>query len=1709
MNQTQKHTHGKKLLALLLALIMTVSLLPMSVFATEPGAESAPAVTQPAEDTQEPAADAAPAADTADEPAAPADEAAPVDETADDTADVPAGEPAALPATQSGDVAVTAETLANNMPAFPSDFIRVFHLDCGRKYFSVDEIEGIIDQMAASNYTHIELAFGNDGFRFLLNDMAVGSYNSDQVKKAITDGNNKYSTSKSTANTTLSEDDMDIIIAYATSKNISVIPLLNSPGHMDAIIDCMEYLGMTNVAFTAGTYGTSERTINLENTDAVTFTKALVQKYAQYFKNQGCTFFNMGADEYANDKLENYNGMGFGYLIDQGKYNMFLTYVNEVAAIIKNAGMIPMAFNDGIYYNSNASSDTFDADIAVCYWTSGWNNYKPAPATFLTGRGHKIINTNDAWYYVLGRSTGTYALGTAKSGVTNTSAATVPGSSGVTPAGCMLCLWCDTPSVNYSDSEVNNVTTLISTLASSNPAYFVAATTEDGDSSTGGDAQLVEKTISLTVGETTTDTIEGSYAGSHTTDPAGIATAKGGEPYTEEDTPASTTKISMNEDGTYKGAICSGENWLTLNSDGTIGSTTNDGEATEFTVVRSTTNYTIYANGRYLTVTQSGNSYSLSSSTNKVNWHYSNINNRDGFYYGEKSSRYLTYSNGEWTLRKNSDNTAQLYKVEPAKTGGTKTDVTFTGVSVGTTYVTIGNVRYTINVTDKAPDNAMTSDSITLEYWITNIKVSPGETYDSSNTSKIITNTSTGITSAEGVDIKTLAITKGTNNQSAPVYYWQTVRLDKDNHQTADAYDDETADGTTLTHVRYHGGAWQYKTVDGIWHYFLSTDQLVAYYLQKIDVTPEVDTYVKDWGHRTNGDSIPSNTSNTDGQVALTIAVVYPDGTVSPAEGDMFQKSTMIFNYWSNRDIGIVAPANNSDYAISKITVTNGQRTRADQSGYDAWYTTDTITWDKKTNAAGTEWYDETEYWNKDSGTTPMVNGLTSNITWSGKNNAKLVLIYLETVVKETNLNVQYIDMEANNYVFYSYQVAMKYNQGEVAPTFTTALKNDTEVIGNKGSWNSNDSSSTDYLPDTAYVTNSSDIPQTFSKNITTIPNIDGVYGSGMYQYIKADISEDGKTLRLYYDLKPVQTKTYVVDFGLPVVIPLSEFYATANVTADKVESVSFNENSVEHERTGVYGVGKIKENNLTYTLTKTLDSSTVIPVYVKLKDTTTKIVASLTIIPASNVYYEDSFARFTNGTGAAACATWSTDGTTTSATQTLEELGNKTNVYGYDAAYNNCTTFSMGSAKKVTVSKIMADDWTDDSTWPTATFTFKGTGFDVISLTDNNSGLITYEVKNSQGETEISKFVDNYYGYKYENGQFAETATSGENALYQLPVIKVSGLEYDTYTVTITAAYGEFFDKTGDNEYSFWLDAIRVYDPMGKAYDYTSDGEGYPQYFELRNALANTESGYRAVLIEGEAEANQTEYKNFGPNHEVYLAKNQTLAFKLENNLDSIASVQLGLKSVDGDATYKINEGTEQKVITATDMYYDITNVAKNGGTVLITNTDDNILSLTNVKVTFTAADKTTELALMGEETVNQAVQMVRAMYAAPVAPEVFAPERFEASWNRDTVRAGQKATLTVKTSKDVACIEVDGQIIDTYRTRTQRTGWGASATTVTYRQFTYTITAAETADYTVTAFNADNVASESITATLTVQTASQGSGLVGWLESIFGRWF
>lgn len=1666
MNQTQTRSPRKRWLSLLLAVVLMIGLLPISAFASNTG-------------------------------------------------------------TQANDSGKTAEN---------QEFMRIFHLDCGRKYFSVDQIKDLINTASANNYTDVELAVGNDGLRFLLKDMSLKvdgkTYTSDAVTAAIEAGNNQYSNSKNTTSSALSETDMDTIIAYAREKNIRIIPLVNTPGHMDAILSAAKSLTRAPCA-----YNGSGTTIDVTNPTAVAFTQALLQKYISYFAGKGCQYFNMGADEYANDIYKS-GSMGFGQLQTSGNYSYYVTYVNQVAKLIENAGMTPMAFNDGIYFKSDTSGGTFDDNIVVCYWTTGFNDgqYKPAAASFLVGKGHKVINTQDAWYYVLGRSSGTYGLSSAWNGVNNTNVASVPGGD-ATPIGCMQCLWCDTPSASYDSTEVNNVKGLMKTLSSKNPTYFteVAPLGPSIGSASGTTLAIGGNGTELTIsgvaeGSTVTWTVDNpsviklvaagnddgdSITGTKVTavpvseGTATVTATVDGKAYTIEltVTDPNTEHVYVTVGGTktvtVSGVKYSGPYHTENESIATVTVTGKDATQGQETYSQVSVSYS--------TLAGSNTSWTKTSYFYKVGDNYYPVyayRSYYGYYYYGYSTTDSSSNVKQISYSWQSSSTVNVYNKKTTDPVPEQTIITFTGVSVGETSVTIGSTKYVIHVQDKAPDNAMTGDIIKLEYWITNFPVYKSQNTSSSK-STTITSTDSRVLTDDGLAVTELAPEHAYSNFDGwkDVYYWQTMRLDKDNQQTTEEKDDETSDGTTLTHIRYRNDAWQYKTAKGVWRYFLSTDQLVAYYLQKTEVTKEVTTYVKDWGYKT--DSVTPNNKN-EGQVALTVAVVYPDGTVSPAEGDMYADSTTIFNYWSGRDIGIVAPVNNGDYNIAKITVTDGTRSdnsSIDRDEYDTWTSSDTITWDKKIQEDGkTQWYDETEVWNKSSGTTPMVNGKTSKIIWSAKNTAKLVLIYLEPVERETNLNVVYWDDNANSRIF-QYQIAMKYTQGDKIPSFTTELKGgDGKVIGDTTSWPGKTSGDEGYLPDAAYVTNSSGNDQNISKELGTgMEGISGVYTSGLYEYVSADISEDGKTLTLHYNLRELNAKTFVVDFGLPLQIPASAFGID---NLDSVEAVSFDRNDKSvREKDGQYGHGSINTDwAVTYTLSKTLNNKVAIPVWVTFKNGDTPQQLTVNIIPASNVYYEDNLASFTNGAGSAAAAKWEPVGTATddqkSATQALEELGKRKNIYGYDNAYNSSSTFSMGTAHKVTVTSAMAVDsktWDDSKdAWPTASFTFTGTGFDVISLTDNTSGAILVKVT---GENYNKNFlVDNYYGYNYneETGKWTTDKTGGNNALYQIPVMKVTDLPHGTYNVTIQVFFNEFFDGTESGTYNFWLDGIRIYNPMGDYADYTKDNEGYPQYIQLHDELVKTaeESGEKKlVFIDGAASATIAEYANYGPNNEVYLANGQAISFKVPENSE-IASIQIGAKAPKGTATMtvkgeNVTTKLEKPLETATEMYYDITAQAKGGQLVTISNTSGSILSLTNLKITYKdKAHEEVKLESLTAEEQTNAVAMVQALFAAPV--ETFSPETFQADWGR-AVRAGKRATLTVKTSADVESITVDGVTVTSYTTRTQRTGWGWWSPKVTYHVFTYTTTApAQTTDYEVCAVNAEGTASEPITATLTVRPAT-----------------
>ena len=350
---------------------------------------------------------------------------------------------------------------------------KIVSIDAGRKYFSPEQLKEIIDKAKHYGYTDLHLLVGNDGLRFMLDDMSITAngktYASDDVKRAIEKGTNDYYNDPNGNH--LTESQMTDLINYAKDKGIGLIPTVNSPGHMDAILNAMKELGIQNPNFS---YFRKEsaRTVDLDNEQAVAFTKALIDKYAAYFAKK-TEIFNIGLDEYANDAT---NAKGWTVLQTKGKYSKFITYANDLAHIVKSHGLKPMAFNDGIYYNSDTSFGTFDKDIIVSMWTGGWGGYDVASSKLLVEKGHQILNTNDAWYYVLGRNAdgqGWYNLDQGLNGIKNTPITSVPKSDGATIPfiGGMVAAWADTPSARYSPSRLFK---LMRQFANSNAEYFAA-----------------------------------------------------------------------------------------------------------------------------------------------------------------------------------------------------------------------------------------------------------------------------------------------------------------------------------------------------------------------------------------------------------------------------------------------------------------------------------------------------------------------------------------------------------------------------------------------------------------------------------------------------------------------------------------------------------------------------------------------------------------------------------------------------------------------------------------------------------------------------------------------------------------------------------------------------------------------------------------------------------------------------------------------------------------------------------------------------------------------------------------------------------------------------------------------------------------------------------------------------------------------------------
>lgn len=1600
----------------------------------------------------------------------------------------------------------------------------IVHVDAGRKYFSPTSIKAIIDNAAEAGFNQVELYLSdNQGFRFALDDMTVttSTGNTYDLSAALGDG---YTASDGKcpdgSDKYLTQSEMTDIIAYAKSKNVEIVPCVNAPGHMGAILE-----EFSDFRYSSGGE-TSKSSIDLANTEAVAFALAITDKYAKYFASQGCKYYNIGADEYANDL----SSMGFENM-GSALYTKFVEFMNSAADIIVGYGMTPRAFNDGFCYNKNEYNSVTVAPskaYEICYWSSGWGGYNVAPASTLSSNGYKLINTNGDYYWVLGNSSWQCSASKA-SGFDYTSF------TGDKTIGSMFCIWCDIGDTDGTDGGTNIVSKTADVIA----AFGAVLPTVRNNTATDENKTVFDSSfpgISVTGPNLTKVTVTETDAPANL--PTGVTAAKAWDivPYVGEDeyhdaakvtlpiptewtgadvyggviengevkpikdveldeeadtltfnvphfstvmvleaektvditlalgevfspdplpgnvTPIDETGLDKNVatvsaeytqtdrtdyvavdslDDTYARTygvyIGDGTNWLVV-SGAKISSTTEKTVATLFTVGGSSSGYSLKTGNYYLRFREGNSAPSLNSmdSTNyNTAWLYgadAGLTFSYTYYNPFGWPRYvsytgaLTYSDG-WEATVNATVGAKAY-VKKTVEAVDQTVLTFTGVAEGTTSVKVGNIRYNITV---VPENVKDVTPLTIEYWITNRYVSEGTTYNDAQ--KTMSLSATTAYKPEGVVLAEIVPATGTIEGGATGVYWKSRQLPSTDKQTHTSGVDKTTvtTGTDITRVRYWGKAWQYSSDNGeTWATFKSTDQVVAYYLQKTTVTDEIQTEVADWG-----ENFPHSINQ---YVLVDYAVKLESGERVPdkfpitnktqvfhcTHGDLACAQDSSGNYY--RNIGYIRAKETADYEVYMITLTptsdsinttlalNEYSIGTQQSNFYAG--TEKVIWvDDEANLG--DFADESKHFTSINGDfsysvggEPAVPGLQIY-----DRHGMLITYYVRTKTTEDSLTVHYIDKTANR-EFYFYNIAVAHG---------------TYFDENIGLDKTTDKSWKGPLVN-GEVTNLKGNIQTVSADLSTLPALSAQYRYSDYTCVEVTRSEAdaetgtpaGKEVYLYYTFN--SKHTFVVDFGVPLKIGAKDInLSETGWTTAKVNNVS------EYE--ALYGTAKISLNEgLTYTLTKPMQGVETLQVTLG-KEGEKPATHTIYLIPATTVYYEQNVATYSNG--------WELQGTPIAADKYQQTQKGRTtgyNNFGYDLYYEQNQLGADGSVMYTT------------TPGESAQLTFKGTGMELYLRTQNANATSDPATEANNATDHSYMLVQVYAGDTADANSLKRMSFVDVNNLfvnhsgdytygYNTPCWTVDGMTYDTYTVVVRYVKG--------TTYGLAIDGFRVTNTLNpdnaKTKDfYAAVGEANMQTAEIRNmvlAQANVSNaifgmsapmyqvGVKEVLdavfddkdvIDGASIISKLEdgtttvtvdkdLVNIGPKNEIYLQPGQAVVMELTG---TYASVQVGMRSLTGETVkYQINSEPTKEMKSTVDMYYKVVPVE---GKLVIQNVSGGILALTKLKVTSKSAATGNDSGVI-PETTPEAIRYAMALMRGIDVPQF--TDVPEGAWYHDYV--------------------------------------------------------------------------------------------------------
>ena len=206
-----------------------------------------------------------------------------------------------------------AEGSISDQPRYP---YRGFMLDVARHFFSVEEVEQVIDRIAAYKINHLHLHLSDDqGWR-----IEIKGYPRLTAVGAATEVGG-------TAGGYYTQEDYTQLVDYAAARGITIVPEIDMPGHTNAALSAYPILNVDGAEvepYTGTSVGFS--TFDVDQDSVYVFIEEVVEQLAALTPGP---YFHLGGDESNATDHEDY-----------------VRFINRVQDIVRQAGKTPVGWDE-------------------------------------------------------------------------------------------------------------------------------------------------------------------------------------------------------------------------------------------------------------------------------------------------------------------------------------------------------------------------------------------------------------------------------------------------------------------------------------------------------------------------------------------------------------------------------------------------------------------------------------------------------------------------------------------------------------------------------------------------------------------------------------------------------------------------------------------------------------------------------------------------------------------------------------------------------------------------------------------------------------------------------------------------------------------------------------------------------------------------------------------------------------------------------------------------------------------------------------------------------------------------------------------------------------------------------------------------------------------------------------------------------------------